>query len=204
MADKITVARALTELKHIDERIEQVMTTLVPTGIAVGNKEMIDGVKIDEWEKSQKAAFDSVTDLITRKRKLKTAIFGSNQTTMVRIGSKTMSVAEAIFMKGTIAQKTILLRKLVAVKMNTDAKFENAELSLQNRFNSFLETVSATDDADGRKKITDTFMENNTPKLLDPLKLSDVISNLQQEIDGFTTDVDAVLSESNAVTHVEV
>jgi hypothetical protein len=44
----------------------------------------------------------------------------------------------------------------------------------------------------------------STPSIVDPLGLADVIRNLETEIEDFKSNVDFVLSESNARTEVEI
>jgi hypothetical protein len=52
--------------------------------------------------------------------------------------------------------------------------------------------------------LTNSFRENNKVELVDPLDLAAKISGLEEEIDAFETNVDWVLSESNATTFLQV
>jgi uncharacterized protein YceH (UPF0502 family) len=52
--------------------------------------------------------------------------------------------------------------------------------------------------------LTTSFRENNKVDLVDPLDLAARISSLEEELDAFETNVDWVLSESNATTFIEV
>jgi hypothetical protein len=52
--------------------------------------------------------------------------------------------------------------------------------------------------------LTNSFRENNKVELVDPLDLSVKVAALEEELDAFETNVDWVLSESNAVTKIEV
>jgi hypothetical protein len=52
--------------------------------------------------------------------------------------------------------------------------------------------------------LTTSFRDNNKVELVDPLDLSAKIVSLEEELDSFETNVDWVLSESNAVTRIEV
>lgn len=46
--------------------------------------------------------------------------------------------------------------------------------------------------------------EKNDPHLIDPLKIADKIQALKKEIDEFREEADAVLSEQNALTVVDI
>ena len=46
--------------------------------------------------------------------------------------------------------------------------------------------------------------EQKDPHLVDPLKIADKIVELENEIEDFRTEADAVLSEQNALTLVDV
>jgi hypothetical protein len=52
--------------------------------------------------------------------------------------------------------------------------------------------------------IAKPFLERNEAKLEDPLNLDSLIESLSQEILEFTSNVDYVLSESNALTQIEI
>ena len=51
---------------------------------------------------------------------------------------------------------------------------------------------------------TDTFMKRNEQELLDPLKVKKVIEAMEGSVNEFKSEVDAVLSESNAKTFIEL
>ena len=52
--------------------------------------------------------------------------------------------------------------------------------------------------------LTNSFRENNKVELVDPLSLATRITTLEEELDSFETNVDWVLSESNAKTLITV
>jgi hypothetical protein len=57
------------------------------------------------------------------------------------------------------------------------------------------------DDMDAVRK---PFLESNEWGLVDPLKIEESIEKLETEIGEFESEVDAVLSETNAITLIEV
>ncbi len=101
--EKMTIHRALSELKLIDARITKQISEIEPTGIFQKGK-LINGYKTPEdFNTTAKSKMDSVNDLIKRKVTIKSAIVNSNSTTKVNVGGTEMSVADAITFKGVIA-----------------------------------------------------------------------------------------------------
>ncbi|MDR3596246.1 hypothetical protein [Clostridium sp.] len=56
----------------------------------------------------------------------------------------------------------------------------------------------------GLKGFINQYKEQNEWELVDGLKINDEINKLQNEIEEFENNIDFVLSESNAVTFIEV
>ena len=95
LSEKMTIHRGLSELKLIDSRIEKQITEISPVGINRKGK-MVDNIYPEEdFRISATSKFQSMTDLIERKSKIKSAIVKSNGTTMVKVGEKEMTVSNA-------------------------------------------------------------------------------------------------------------
>ena len=58
--------------------------------------------------------------------------------------------------------------------------------------------------ADEVKLHTETFMKRNEYELIDPMNVKKTIESLTAQIEEFESEVDAVLSESNATTFIVV
>jgi len=54
------------------------------------------------------------------------------------------------------------------------------------------------------KNIVEPFIRRNEFHLVDPLKIDELTEKLQIEVDEFEAEVDAVLSEINAITVIEI
>ncbi|GAG32212.1 unnamed protein product, partial [marine sediment metagenome] len=52
--------------------------------------------------------------------------------------------------------------------------------------------------------ITEPFIKKNRFELVDPLKVEELTEELQTDVDDFETEVDAVLSEINAITFIQI
>jgi len=79
---------------------------------------------------------------------------------------------------------------------------------VEEQLNVLLVTLVGKDgknsSAEGVKEISDKYKADNEWELVNPLKLEEKIKTLEESIDGFESEVDFVLSESNSITKIEV
>lgn len=208
---KMTIHRALSELKLIDSRIEKQISLIEPSGLMQKDK-LVNNIYTKEYfEKETKAKLQSATDLIERKNKIKSAIVKANGSTYVTIGENKMTIADAINFKTVIAVKknliAILQKKhnVVVSKFNLENEkinnvaLENAKIMIGKQGD---DRVKPNDD--DVKAIVEPFVKRNEFHLVDPLKVDSLIETLQFEVEEFEVEVDAVLSEINALTEIEI
>lgn len=208
--EKLTIHKALSELKVLDDRI---MNTINSSVFCIANKhsnEKIKGVPVAEYEKVMQGNYDKSTDLINRRNAIKRAVVLSNATTKVVINDVEYTVAEAIETKNHgVDFDHILLQQLKAqynkaqaeiLKQNGDDLEKRAEQYVIGIYGS-KEGKTNTDDFDKTKK---AFLEANQFELIDPIKILEKIEALEDKIAKFTSEVDAVLSTSNALTEIEI
>lgn len=103
--EKMSLHRALAELKLLDSRIERGINTIVPIGVQQTGRKVNGHYDKAEFEKEVIADFQSVTDLIARRQLIKSAIVQANATTSVKIGGVDYKIAEAINQKVLIDAK---------------------------------------------------------------------------------------------------
>ena len=141
---------------------------------------------------------------------IKAAISKSNASTVINVGGKEMTVAEAIYqMKYGLKAKKSLLNTLQTqlnfVQMKLEDAMKKSEKTLENTINTLYgnkEKTNVNTDAimDFRKK----YMTENQPVLIDPINISKEINKLSLEIDAFELNVDSALQVSNATTTIEI
>lgn len=208
--EKMTIHRALSELKLIDARIEKAIEQVEPTGVMQKDK-LVNGLyPKDAFEKDTKAKFQSVTDLIDRKIKIKSAIVSVNGKTPVAVAGRNMTIADAITFKTVVLLKQNLVDALKVKYGKVKGKFltENEKINAVALENAKIMIGKQGDDRikptdDDVRAIVEPFVKRNEFHLVDPLDAEKLIDKMQAEIDDFTTEVDAVLSEINAVTLIE-
>lgn len=207
--EKMTIHRALAELKLIDSRIEKGIASIKPTGMMQKDRPVVsDGYYEKEvFEKDAKAKLQSVTDLIERKSKIKSAIVAANGITEVEVAGKEMTIADAINHKTAVEfQKRLissLRNKHVAVVAGVEENNEKVEADALRLAEAALSKDNVKIDEKDALAITEPFLEKNRFHLVDPLKVDETTEKLEKEIDEFEAEVDAALSEINAVTFIE-
>lgn len=205
---QMTIHRALSELKLIDAKITKQTMELVPLGIYQKGKLVNGHIKEEDFKSAAQSKFDSVKELIERKTKIKAAVVAKNGVTKVIVASKEMTIADAITFKGIVALKKQLIERIKAEKnkavaalnQNNDLVNANVQRILEATFGK--ENVKAgKDDIENVRK---PYLEANEFHLFDPLDTVKQIESLEKEVSEFEAEVDAVLSEINAITFIDI
>ena len=207
--EKITIHRALTKRKTMADEIVRKKSGV---SFAAANRKTntkINGVSVSDVEKNIQAAKDSIQDMSNYFIRLIRAIALSNSTTKVTIGGKEYTITEAIQMKKFFELQRSYLESLKRDYRQATGRVNTENETLAQRATDFAKANSG-DKSGGAVKpeslegLIKVFSEANEYVLIDPLNLSDFIDKLETEIVAFESDVDAVLSESNATTFIEV
>lgn len=209
--ERMTLHRALSELKLIDSRIEKQITEIEPSGLMQVGKLVNNFYKKEDFESSAKSSLQSVNDLIDRKNKIKSAIVNANSLTKLVVAGKEMTIADAINYKSVIQFKKDLLKHLHEQHINVKSVFnrENEKINTTALDNAKIvlgrqgdDKVKPTDE--DVKAIVDPFVKRNEWHIVDPLNVEDLIIKMRSEIQAFELDVDSALSEINAITFIEI
>ena len=208
--EKMTVHKALAELKIMDDRI---VSAINGGTYCVANKhsnDKIKGVSLEEYKGAMQGCYDKAVDLIKRRNAIKRAVVLSNATTKVSVNGTEYTVAEAIEMKNhgvefdDMLYRTLNSQYLMAqgeiLRQNGDDLEKRAEQYVIGIYGS-KEGKTNTDDFEKTKK---DFITANSYELIDPIKILDKINSLEESISSFRAEVDAALSTSNAVTEIEI
>lgn len=213
----MSITRALAEVKNIDKQMSRKIRNLELVAFKeAGGKFDSEGlnVSIEEFDKRETAALQSVEALIDNKLKLKKAIDKANLDTMVELGGKQMSIQEAIrFKNDVIVHKKSLLSRLQEVllhaKSTVNRRNDEVDFKIQEvvrKFESDTKKGDKTDAKDFSELIQahQKMLEQQKYTVHDPIGIENKISTLQEEIETFEKNVDFVLSEANTATTIEV
>jgi len=208
---KMTIHRALAELKLIDSRIEKAITQVEPSGLAQLDKPVNGFTPQEEFKKNALSKYQSVVDLLERKNNIKSAIVKANSTTTVNVAGETMTIADAINFKSLVSLKRKFVQSLKSKHHNVTIQFnlenekinkvalDNAKIMLGKQDDS---KVKPTDE--DVKNIVEPFVKRNEYHIIDPLKIEEKIELIENQVDSFEVEIDAVLSEINAITTIEI
>lgn len=208
--EKMTVHKALAELKLLDDRI---LKAIKATEYCVANKhsnEKICGVSVEEYCKQIQGGYDKAVDLIERRKAIKRAVVLSNAVTKLQIAGKEYTVAEAIEMKNHGIDFDTTLMATMQKKYNSAMaviKDENGK-ELEERADQYVTAIYGQKEGKTNtsdiEKVKEDFLKSNQYELIDPLSVLDKINDLEESTNNFMAEVDSALSVSNALTEIEV
>ena len=210
MSERISITRALTELKLLDGRINTKIDRLDFVGLTQKKQgETVLGTTRtrQDFESNAKADYQSVLDLIRRRQVIKSAVIQSNAATRVRVGDLEMTVAEAIDFKDAIKYEKLLLKRLSHGLTWATTEKEKADQEIGRKVEQMLNQNLGSDrkaSSDDYNTIAKPFLEANSLNVVDPLNADLVSKVLEDKISKFEAEIDMTLAESNARTEIEL
>ena len=211
--EKMTIHKALSELKTMDARIEKAIRETTYVLAVKHSAEKINGMTVQNFKEKMKSGYQKATDLIARRDAMKRAVVLSNATTKVKIGDNEYTVAEAIEMKNHGMEfRSALLRQMNSAYVTAQNELaRNSGETLEKKAEQYVLAVIAAQpkdskmsvDSEAMKALRKTYIENNTYDLVDPMDIAKVMETLDAEINEFNAEIDAALSVSNALTVIE-
>lgn len=208
MTQKMSLHRVLSELKLIDKKINDKISSLELITVKKGDK-LLRNINEEEFIKNAKSSYESVEALIERRCNLKNALIIANANNCVSINGRTLTIAEAIDYKNITEYKKNLLKVLKDQYSRAIRNYENEDLKNNNALEELIKTAvgNKNDNSESDaliKAMTDGYMSRNTLSYVDPISIKNQIDKLQSEIDEFDSEIDSVLSEANARVTVEI
>ena len=205
---QVTLHRALAELKLIDAKIEKATSSINPVGFVTKGGYVNNTIDKELFNKEAKAKYQSIIDLIERKAFIKTAIVNANATTTLEVAGNKMTIAEAINQKSIIEFKENLRETLKSKNNATDSQIEVHNAKVDKNALSLAQTALQKDNVELNDtdvmSVTKPYIEANQLTKVDPLEIVSVIEVLDTDIMEFKTEIDAALSEINAITKIEI
>ncbi|WP_302801936.1 hypothetical protein [Mitsuokella multacida] len=214
---EITIHRALSQLKTTQARIEDKFEKDIYVSSTIGKTNMAEGRPVDAVKREILANFDSMQQLLKNYQTLKLAIIRSNsgiteESTNIKTGmveGMELTVAEAIaIQKYVLPLESQFVRRLENQLNNAKRTIEMTNSQANTEITSVLEALSNKDsknlDPSQVNTITEAYQQNKFRQLVDPLDLADKIRKLRDKLDALSVGVDAFLSESNAISHINV
>ena len=200
----MSVTRALVELKTLGKRTEKLTDELDLVRVVRKG----DNRDQQTFVKNAKSKYQALGNLVHRRDTLKSRIIESNAKTRVVLGHLgEYSVAEVIDLKQNIGLKQNILQTMRKQRQSSQATFEAREAEVRLKLDRLLEIEFGKDtksNVGNVATITDSYMASNRVELLDPIGLDAQIDILSTEIEFLEKEADLVLSESNALTQIQL
>lgn len=209
---KMSVTRALAQIKQLDDRISRASQTVRFVGVTVGegtNQVVKDfNGSVDHAKKLIQGDFDKIQQLMKNRATLKAAVVMSDATTKVTVSGGEITVAEAIELRRTAVSKKDLLhsmkRQLDSVTKDINMSNDQLEQSIQDSLNTVYGNEKGKVDESMYDAIAKPRLDRHKAKLLDPCNIREQIQKLEDEVSDVDMNLDFLLSESNARTEIEV
>lgn len=208
----MNISRALAEIKRIDDRVTRLTneSVFVAAAIGKGDKQKMNTSNDSVAQASAKmqSAFDKIQAEIATRAKIKAAVVKSNAVTEITLAGTVMTIAEAIEMKKSIQLKKALCAQMQRQLMTARSTVDILNAKLEQQIEANLATIYGSDkskvDSLTFEMVSKPQREAKEASLLDPLKLETKIDQLNEEISAVETELDYLLSTSNAVTTISV
>ena len=206
--EKMTVHKALAELKTLDDRINTAIGESVFVRANRHNNTKIFGKTIEEFKADSAASLMSATALINRRNAMKRAVVLSNAITKVEIGGVEYTVAEAIEMNNHGMENLVDLRNCLREQYSSVKRMVESENGdkLVKACENYIQATFGTKEKINNPDIEmaqKVYMTNNTYDIVTGFDIEKVIKDLTDRIDAFKAEVDSALSVSNALTVIE-
>ena len=202
--ESMSIHRALVELKTIDSRIEKAIDSAKFCVAAKAKATKLGAVTVDEFKTTAQSSYDKAMDLINRRNAIKAAVSKSNAVTEISVNNKTYTVAEAISLKQHGMEYLDYLRSHIQAQYsNETSQITSANLRVEAKADDMVKSICGGD-SKTVTKIRNTYIEQNSMELVDGLTkgCTQIIEDLQSQINSFNNEIDSALSVSNAVTQI--
>jgi seryl-tRNA synthetase len=206
---QISLTRALTEVKTLEARIAQSTNEAAFVGVVVGKDKVPHDRKfktVEELETAIKASVQKLDALVARRSAVKKAITIANVSTNVVVNGKTITIAEAIDLKNTLQARTNVINKMMRdlqMAVNQVNALDNdMNVKVQAQANALFGKDNVPKDQ--FDQLHKNFADKYGPALSDPLGIVARIEKERAAYDEIVTQLDYVLSETNARTLIEI
>jgi len=208
---KISLTRALSELKTLDSRIHKVMSEN-PLAATMYNDKFVEpgfaGRNKEEVEKLITSAMERVKSLIKRREEIKNKLIEANNCTIVTVGKEQYSIAQAIDRKKFVEVLRGGLRVMRQKLTKAEETYEDARMQFEsNRQATISNMTGGKDIKEGDKNVAAVlagYDAANRLEFIDPCKAAEYISNEMEKLEEFVANVDFVLSEANSRTEISI
>ena len=208
--ETMTVHEALCEVKVADKKINKLLFNTIFVTASKASNTKIEGISIEEFKDGVSSKYQKITDYINRVDAIKKALNKSNAETIIKVGDKNMSVAEAIYQlqHGVVVKEDLI----TTLKHQYSNALDTIEAENGDKMNKRVDKLIADTYGNNKDKIdpdaidttTKNFLKQNEFVLIDAIGIKKEIEKLEDELDSFLVNVDSALQISNATTSITI
>lgn len=211
---RITITRALAELKLINKRIADKKVPDV-SDIFINNKSKVNGITSEEFIKDTRATINSYIDLLKRRSEIKEAIAKANIENKIKIRDSyknntkeiEVTIFSAITIKNTYKDLLVYYNKMALWHTDKQKKHSKTLDELDDKALKITEQLygnkSSQISKDAIEKIRNDYIKAYDIKLIEVIP-SDELYNIINQLEEIITDIDLRLSEVNAKTYIVI
>jgi hypothetical protein len=198
-----TITKSLSLLKTLKARYEKEVRNLECIAVKHGTKlrRPYSSYNPDDFKKHSLSQIQSIEALEKRIVEIKTKIDQANATTKVMIGSREMTIQEALVEKSLMDLKKI---RLGMYKNQLRQAREEFDMAVEENRKRVEKIVQDKADKAAEEEVVKSVELAYPVELIDASGLSERIKSLEAEIEEFESNVDYALSEVNSITRIKV
>lgn len=207
--NKMTVAKALKEIKTLDDKINRAHSEGTYIGMFRGGKDVHHKFANEQdMVKAIQSSFDKIDQLRDYRSKVKAAVVQSNAQTMVElpiIGK--ISIAQAIEYKSVIAERKKFVDTVKMQMVQIDQYAQRCDQENKQTIEQRINAVSSGENAPDElviKSIRESVDSQLGYKVVDTKKVREFIQKELDCIAEFEDNVDDIINTSNVITVIEV
>lgn len=209
--ERMTLHRAHLEITLLEQEIDKQIELFAPVTKQKRNGKLVS-TRLTQTTFSMRASggWQSIRNLMARKRRIRGAILLANATTKVSVCGEEYTIAEAIEQKTVMAKE----REIVA---ETRKKVEKERQSVndfqeQNKWR-IAKLVEAAHGARGKDDplpkeeydaVAEPYLRENDVGMFDPLRCECLVAELEKNVDAFLATVDECISAANLTGMIEL
>lgn len=208
--EEMTLAKALVELKLLDKRITKRTEQLNPVAVKQNGKLLSSTMSTPDFEAEAKASWQSLRDLMKRRRKIKAALVVANASAKVTICGEEYTLAEAIENKNMMEKEKDIVRATLWKVSEKKSVMDDIQEKNNAKLMKLLESMYGRSGKEHSLSTSDydavavPFKKANEPEFVDPLNCEKMLNELKEKADSFLAEVDVSLSIANATTTIHV
>lgn len=222
---KITLHRTIAEIKTTEKRIENMISRYSNTKLFVGlydksKKAAEGGITRDEVIRNIQGNIDKFNALYKNLVELKFGLVNANagltssisrdQLETAEVCGKQYTILEILALKKIVGYKDKLKDKLAEEYVFVTSSIEKSNQDNKERLDRILAQFAdkkaddKSNSAIAIKATTEAFWETNGLEMIDPIGIKSMIDDLEKEVNAYKIEIDAALSQANALRTIEV